>query len=166
MTDGDDTARQGWRSWVVLAAFLGGVFALSAVGGFITAKSVGAWYHSLARPSFNPPDWIFAPVWTVLYITIAVAGWLVWRRSGFGRARDAFVIYALQLACNLTWTVLFFGLHAIGGALIEIVILLAVIVLNAYAFYRIIPVAGLLYVPYALWVGFATILNASFWWLN
>ncbi len=131
-----------------------------------TASSVGTWYQTLAKPSFNPPDWVFAPVWTTLYILMGVAGWLVWRASGWGRATSALVLFAVQLALNLAWSFLFFGGRHIGLALIEIVLVLAAIVVTAFLFRRHSGWAALLLLPYAAWVSFATVLNAALWRLN
>lgn len=140
--------------------------AVSGIGGAITATSVGTWYQTLQKPSFNPPDWLFGPVWTVLYVMMAVAAWLVWRRAGFKNGRTALSAFLIQLGLNLGWTVLFFGLQAIGLALIEIVVLLAAIVVTATLFWRIDRWAGALLVPYGLWVAYATSLNAALWRLN
>jgi tryptophan-rich sensory protein len=147
---------------VVLVICLG----VSALGGLITATNVGSWYQGLERPPFNPPDWLFAPVWTVLYISMAVAAWRVWRAAGFDTRGKALVVFAVQLGLNLLWSFLFFGLQRIDLALIEILILLVVIIVNTAMFWRIDRLAGMLFVPYVLWVGFATMLNASLWWLN
>ena len=156
----------GARSLAALAAFVVLCFAVAAVGGAVTATSVGTWYAGLTKPSFNPPHWVFGPVWTVLYLMIAVAGWRVWRRRGESDARLALGAWGLQLALNLGWSLVFFGARMIGLALAEIVLLLATIVFTATLFWRIDPLAGALLVPYALWVGFATVLNAALWWLN
>ena len=149
-----------------LLAFLAVCLAVSALGAAATATSVGSWYQALQKPSFNPPDWIFAPVWTTLYLMMAVAGWRVWRLNGLSGARTALVLFALQLALNLAWSYLFFGFRLIGPALVEVVVLLAAIVATAVAFWRHDRLAGLLMVPYAAWVGFATVLNAALWHLN
>ena len=140
--------------------------AVSGVGGAITATSVGSWYAALHKPPFNPPDWLFAPVWTTLYILMAIAGWRVWRNAGFWVNRKALTVFAVQLGLNLAWSFIFFGLQHIGFALLEIVILLAAIIVNTVMFWRIDRWAGALFVPYAFWVAFATLLNASLWWLN
>ncbi len=149
-----------------LVAFLALCLAVSGLGGLITATSVGDWYQALARPPFNPPDSVFAPVWTALFVAMAVAGWRVWRRAGLRRARGAFVAYALQLVLNLAWSALFFGLRSPALALLEIVFLLAAIVATGWLFWRVDRAAGLLFAPYAAWVAFATVLNAAIWWLN
>jgi tryptophan-rich sensory protein len=109
---------------------------------------------------------VFGPVWTVLYLMIAVAGWRVWRRRGEAGAGLALGAWGVQLALNLGWSLLFFGARMIGLALAEIAILLAAILVTATLFWRIDPLAGALLAPYALWVGFATVLNAALWWLN
>lgn len=138
----------------------------SGLGAVATASSVGTWYQALAKPSFNPPDAVFAPVWTALYIMMAVAVWRVWRRHGLKPARGAMALFALQLALNVAWSVLFFGLRLIGPALAEIVVLWLAIVATAIAFWRHDRLAGLLLLPYAAWVAFATLLNAALWHLN
>jgi tryptophan-rich sensory protein len=154
------------RSLAALAVFVVLCFAVAAVGGAVTATSVGTWYAGLAKPPFNPPDWVFGPVWTVLYLMIAVAGWRVWRRRGEAGAGLALGAWGVQLALNLGWSLLFFGARMIGLALAEIAILLAAILVTATLFWRIDRLAGALFVPYTLWVAFATVLNASLWRLN
>lgn len=148
-----------------LAVFIAINVAVSALGGWATAASVGTWYQGLAKPAFNPPDWIFAPVWSALYLMIAIAGWRVWRR-GSGQARGALMVYAVQLALNISWSFVFFGARLIGPALAVIAALLAAIVANAFLFWRIDRMAGALLVPYAAWVSFATLLTAALWRLN
>src|SRR5512134_908676 len=160
------------RDYAGLAVFIAINAAISALGGWATAASVGTWYPTLAKPAFNPPDWIFAPVWSVLYLMIAIAGWRVWRRGaaearGMGReTRLALTIYAVQLALNLSWSFVFFGARLIGPALAVIVTLLTAILANALLFWRIDRAAGALLVPYAAWVAFAALLNAALWRLN
>src|SRR5512134_338079 len=166
------------RDYAGLAVFIAINAAISALGGWATAASVGTWYPTLAKPAFNPPDWIFAPVWSALYLMIAIAGWRVWRRAG-GEARSsgearggrrevrlALTVYAVQLALNLSWSFVFFGARLIGPALAVIATLLAAILANALLFWRIDRAAGALLVPYAAWVAFAALLNAALWRLN
>ena len=153
------------RDYAGLAVFIAINIAISALGGWATAASVGTWYQALAKPAFNPPDWIFAPVWSALYLMIAIAGWRVWRR-GSGDARLALTVYAVQLALNLAWSFVFFGARLIGPALAVIAALLAAILANAFLFWRIDRAAGALLVPYAAWVSFAAVLNAALWRLN
>jgi translocator protein len=148
-----------------LALFVGACLAVGAIGGAITATSVGSWYQALAKPVFNPPDWVFGPVWTMLYVLMGIAGWRVWRRNDPARGR-ALALFGVQLALNLGWSVLFFGLRRIDLATAEIAVLFAAIVATAAAFWRIDRMAGALLVPYALWVGYASALTASIWRLN
>jgi len=152
------------RDALGLAGFLALSFAIAAAGGAITATSVGDWYQALAKPAFNPPDWVFGPVWSVLYAMIAAAGWRVWRLRG---AREpALLAWAVQLGLNVCWSFVFFGARLIGAALVEIVVLLAAIVVTARLFWRIDRGAALLLAPYGAWVGYATLLNAALWRLN
>ncbi|MBE0612828.1 MAG: tryptophan-rich sensory protein [Burkholderiales bacterium] len=154
------------RDTIGFAVFLALCLAVSAIGGAATASSVGTWYQTLAKPSFNPPNWIFAPVWTALYFMMAIAGWRVWRREGLRAARWPLTLFALQLALNLCWSILFFGLRSIGGALVEIFVLLLAIVATTVVFWKRDRVAGMLFIPYVGWVGFAAVLNAALWRLN
>lgn len=140
---------------------------IGGIGGFLTAESVKTWYLTLNKPSFNPPNQIFGPVWTTLYILMGIASYLVWTKrklvSGYNWAIG---IYALQLILNLTWSFLFFYQRQIGFALVEIGILLLTIIVNAFLFYRIHKTAGLLFIPYILWVSFASYLTYSIYILN
>jgi tryptophan-rich sensory protein len=154
------------REYAGLAAFIAINAAISALGGWVTAGSVGTWYPELAKPSFNPPNWIFAPVWGVLYLMIAVAGWRAWRRGAGKELRLALTAYAVQLVLNLSWSFVFFGAHLPGPALAVILAMLAAILANAFLFWRIDRAAGALLLPYAAWVSFATLLNAAIWRLN
>ncbi len=126
----------------------------------------GHWYASLNKPSWNPPSWIFGPVWTALYLMMATAAWLVWRRGGWAEQRRALTLYVVQLALNAAWTPLFFGLKMPGLAFAEILLLLTAIVLTVLAFYRAIAAAAWLLAPYLAWVGFASFLNFTLWRLN
>lgn len=154
------------RDFIGLVLFLVLCLAVSGIGGAITATSVDTWYQSLQKPPFNPPDWIFAPVWTALYVMMAIAGWRVWRRVGIETRRSALAVFAVQLGLNLAWSLVFFGLQRIGLAFAEIVILLIAITANTIMFWRIDRLAGVLFVPYALWVAYAAVLNGALWVLN
>lgn len=154
------------RDLSVLGAFLLLCFSVAAIGGAVTATSVNDWYKMLEKPWFTPPDWVFAPVWAVLYALMAIAGWRVWRRTEAGEGRGALHAFALQLGLNLAWSVLFFGMNLIGAALVEIIMLLGAIILTTALFSKRDRCAGALLVPYALWVGYALMLNASIWTLN
>jgi tryptophan-rich sensory protein len=149
-----------------LAASLAATLGVSALGGLFTASSVGTWYQALAKPVFNPPDWVFAPVWITLYVLMALAAWRVWDRAPRESARAALGLYAIQLALNLGWTALFFGLRWMAAALVEIVVLLALILATRRRFAALDRWAGLLFIPYALWVAYAMALNLAIWWLN
>lgn len=158
--------RNRFRDFAMLVLFVAVCFAAAGLGSAATAQSVGTWYATLAKPAFNPPNAVFAPVWTALYLMMAVAGWRVWRAAGFAEAAPAFTAFALQLVLNVCWSLVFFGLRAIGPALAEIVMLLASIVLTVLLFRRHDRMAAWLFVPYIAWVSFATVLNAALWWLN
>lgn len=158
--------RSGRRDVTGLVLFLALCLAVSALGGAVTSTSVDTWYQALQKPFFNPPDWVFAPVWTTLYVLMAIAGWRVWRCPATEARRAALLLFALQLGLNLLWSVLFFGLQRIDLALVEIVLLLVAIAANTLSFWRIDAAAGALLVPYVIWVGYATALNGALWLLN
>ena len=143
--------------WIFLS------FSAAAVGALTPP---GAWYAALHKPPWNPPGWLFGPVWTALYTLMAVAAWLVWRRGGWAAQRRPLALYLGQLALNALWTPLFFGLHQPGLAFAEILLLLAAIAATALAFRRVSPAAALLLVPYLAWVSFAAFLNFTLWRLN
>jgi tryptophan-rich sensory protein len=124
----------------------------------------GAWYAALNKPFFNPPNWIFAPVWTALYMMMAVAAWRVWRRVK--RIDSAIVLWAVQLVLNGLWSWIFFGLHRTGLGLIDIGVLLVMIAIVTMLFMRRDRLAGCLMLPYMAWVAFASVLNFSLWLLN
>ncbi|MGI9463996.1 MAG: TspO/MBR family protein [Aestuariivirgaceae bacterium] len=149
-----------------LLVFIVICLAVSGLGGAVTAQSVGTWYPTLIKPSFNPPNWIFGPVWAMLYLLMAIAGWRVWRASAGKPARWALAFFAGQLVLNLAWSFVFFGLRRIDLAFGEIALLLVVIIVTSVLFWRIDRWAGMLFVPYVLWVGFAAVLNGSLWYLN
>jgi tryptophan-rich sensory protein len=151
------------RQWPGLAAWLLVTFAAAAVG---SRFQPGTWYAALERPSFTPPGAVFGPVWTLLYLLMALAAWLVWRRGGFAGARLALSAYLLQLALNAAWSWLFFGEHRIGLALADIIVLWLAIAATAWLFHRHSRTAALLLLPYLAWVSFATALNFAFWRLN
>jgi len=141
--------------------------AVGGLSGFATARGVSTWYPTLVKPSFNPPAWVFGPVWTILYIMMGVAAFLVWQRGlSADGARIALTVFAIQLALNGLWSILFFGLQAPGWALAEIILLWMAIGITTLLFWRAVPSAGALLLPYWMWVSFATVLNASLWWLN
>jgi translocator protein len=164
VTTGRETGVHGGKAWLVLLGLLALCFGVAGVAGRVTASSVATWYPTLAKPWFTPPDWLFGPVWGVLYAMMALAAWLVWRRVGW--RNPALGLFFAQLALNLAWSVLFFGLQLIGAALAEILLLLALIAATSWAFWRIDRRAGLLLLPYPLWVGYASLLNGAIWLMN
>ncbi|MFN0191743.1 MAG: TspO/MBR family protein [Aestuariivirga sp.] len=154
-------------SWAALAGFIAVCLGTGALGGWITADSVKTWYPTLNKPSWNPPDWVFAPVWTTLYVMMAVAAWLVWKKDvRFSGVRAALILFFVQLALNLMWSALFFGARSPGLALMEIAVLWLAVAATLYAFISLSRPAGLLLIPYLAWVSFATVLNFSIWRLN
>jgi benzodiazapine receptor len=150
----------------MLVVFVGLCLAVGALGGWVTADSVKTWYTTINKPSFTPPNWLFGPVWTVLYVLMGVAAWRVWCKARPDQLRVPLALFAVQLALNLAWSVVFFGAHRIGGAVVVIVGLEAAILATMVAFRRIDGLAALLLVPYALWVVFAAVLNIAVWQLN
>lgn len=142
--------------------------AIGYFSGIATRTALISWYPSLIKPIFNPPNWIFAPVWTLLYIMMGVAAGLVWNRIDFENetVHKALVLFTIQLALNGLWSYLFFGLHNPMLAGIEIIVLWLLIYETYLQFSRINKTAGFLFIPYLVWVSFAAILNGGIWWLN
>ena len=147
-------------SWLSLLPFIGLVF-LVALSGAVFMP--GPWYETLSKPSWTPPNWLFAPAWTVLYVCIAVAGWLVWQAGGYG---PALAIWALNLVFNAAWSWLMFGRHNIGAALVDAGAMLVTILGFIWLAMPLSQTAALLFVPYLAWVVFAFALNAEIWRLN
>lgn len=140
---------------------------VGGVSGYSTAQGVRDWYPTLIKPSFNPPAWVFGPVWTVLYLMMGVAAFLVWQKGWEnGPVRVALALFAVQLILNGLWSVLFFGIRAPGLAFVEILLLWLSIGGTVVLFWRVTPGAGILLLPYQAWVTFAAVLNGSIWWLN
>jgi tryptophan-rich sensory protein len=148
-----------------LAAWLLASFLAASVGAAASIQA-GSFYTQLVRPAWAPPPSIFGPVWTILYVLMGLAAWLVWRVGGFRAARAALTLFLVQLALNALWSWLFFGWQRGGLALADILVLWALIAATLIAFWRVRPLAGALLVPYLLWVSFATALNYSVWQLN
>ena len=147
----------GLFGWLLLC------FAASAMGALFMP---GEWYAALNKPAWNPPGWIFGPVWTVLYAMMAVAAWLVWQRGGFAAQRRPLGLFLAQLALNALWTPLFFGLRQPGLAFAEIILLWLAILATLLAFRPVSRAAAWLLVPYLAWVSFAAVLNGTLWRLN
>ena len=138
-------------------------FVVGGVGGMTTAPNIPIWYAGLAKPPWTPPDWIFGPVWSLLYLSMAVAAWLVWRQKD---STPPMVLFGVQLAFNAAWSWLFFGLRSPGAAFADVVLLWTVIVATTVAFWRRSTLAGILFLPYLAWVSFASALNFAIWRMN
>ncbi len=152
------------RTWFGLVGFIVVVFAAASFGAIFQP---GAWYAGLAKPSFNPPSWVFGPVWTVLYVLMAVAAWLIWKdRGSVAAAAAPLAAWLVQLVLNALWSWLFFGLHRMDLALVDIVALWFAIVVTIALFWRVWHLAAWLLVPYLAWVSFAMVLNGVLWQLN
>lgn len=151
---------------VALAFFVALCLGIGALGASVVATSVDTWYADLAKPPFTPPDRVFGPVWTALYVLMAIAAWRVWRAADRDTRRGPLTLFALQLALTLGWTVVFFGLQKIGAAVATIVVLDVGVAVTMLAFRPIDRWAGLLMVPYLAWAAFATVLNIAIWRLN
>ena len=156
----------GARAVLGLLAFSAGVLAVAALSGLSVARAAPEWYGALSKPSWTPPSWLFGPVWTVLYVMMAVAAWLVWRRQGLAGAGLPLGLFAAQLALNAAWSPVFFRLHAVGWGFAVIVALWVTVLATVVAFWRVMPTAGWLLVPYQLWITFAGALNLAIWRLN
>lgn len=152
----------GW-SLLVLGLWVVACFSAAALGAI---SPPGQWYQSLRKPSWNPPSWVFGPVWTYLYLSMAVAAWRVWQHGGWGRQRSALGWFCAQLALNAAWSPIFFGLKAPGWAVLEILLLWSAIAWTLRWFRRVDHIAAWLLWPYLAWVSFATFLNATLWWMN
>ena len=154
-------ARQfiGLLGWLLLC------FVASAIGA-IASIQAESFYQQLTQPAWAPPAWVFGPVWTTLYAMMAISAWLVWRIDGFRAQSTALTLFLVQLAVNSLWSWLFFAWHLGSLSFIDIILLWLLIVLTLLAFWRVRVLAGLLLVPYLLWVSFAAVLNYSIWQLN
>jgi tryptophan-rich sensory protein len=150
-------------SVLVLIGFLAACFLAALTGAFYRP---GQWYEDLKKPSWRPPNWLFGPVWTALYIMIAVSGWLVWREMGFAAAAVPLGAYGIQLALNAAWSPIFFGLHRPDLGFITILLMWVFIAATIVLFHQISLLAALLLLPYLIWVPFAAALNHSIWRLN
>ena len=141
---------------------------IGAISGLFTASNVKTWFVTVAKPSFNPPGWLFAPVWTTLYIMMGIAFFLVWKNETIQKSikQKAIILFAIQMVLNFLWSFIFFQQHEIGWALVDIVLLWIFILLTISSFAPISRTAAWLLVPYISWVSFATILNFAIWQLN
>jgi tryptophan-rich sensory protein len=149
-----------------LAIFIVVCFAAAGIGGAVTTPKIATWYATLTKPSWNPPNWIFGPVWSALYFCMAVAAWLVWRQGGFSGAKVPLTLFAVQLTLNVLWSCIFFGLEKPGLAFVEVLLLWTAIAATMIVFWQRSMIAGILFVPYLAWVSFASFLNFTIWRLN
>ncbi|MCA1566666.1 MAG: tryptophan-rich sensory protein [Acidobacteria bacterium] len=158
----------GAAQWIGLACAVVACFAAAGIGSLYTTPAIPVWYASLQKPAWNPPNWLFGPVWTLLYLSMAVAVWLVWRERGFtaGAGGLPLALFAVQLILNALWSIIFFGWKRPGLALVEIFFLWAAIFATMLSFWRISLIAAWLMWPYLLWVTFAGFLNLTIWKLN
>jgi benzodiazapine receptor len=154
------------RDWVALLIFCGICFAVAAIGSVFTASSVKTWYPALLKPAGTPPPWIFGPVWSILYLLMAVAAWLVWRQRIHQDVWLALMWFMAQLILNGLWSFIFFGLRRPGAALVEIIVLLIAIAMTATRFAEFSRPAFWLMTPYGVWVLYASYLNFGIWRLN
>lgn len=159
-------ARSRLQQTAVLAGFVAVCFAAGALGSLATAPQIPTWYASLNKPTWNPPGWVFAPVWTTLYLMMGVAGWLAWKEVDSSRQRPGLGWFWLQLGLNTIWSLVFFGLEQPGWAFAEIVLLWLAIFATIVAFRRWSALAVILLIPYLGWVSFAAYLNFTIWRLN
>lgn len=151
--------------WLKLLAFIGFCQAAGAIGSIFTTSSIPSWYAFLAKPFFNPPTWVFAPAWIILYSLMGVSLYLVWVSKSKLR-KEAVKIFVLQLILNSAWSIIFFGLKLPGVAFVEIIILWLLILATIVKFYKINKLSAYLLIPYILWTSFASLLNYSIWVLN
>jgi benzodiazapine receptor len=148
---------------LALVGFVGLSLLVGAADATLLRNSALGWYLSLAHPPGTPPNWLFAPAWTLLYVTIGTAAWLIWRQEGAG---SALRLWGWQIAANALWIPVFFGLHQITLALAVSVVLLVLVALTLRAFARLVPIAGWLMAPCLAWTAYAVYLNAGLWWIN
>lgn len=140
--------------------------ALGAVGGWVTAPEIPVWYAGLNKPSFNPPSWLFAPVWTTLYVLMGISFFLIWKQPVSRKRNQALLFFLIQFVLNMGWSFIFFGMHETGWALVEMIIMWLAILITLFSFARFSRIAAWLLVPYIVWVSFAMILNGAIWKLN
>jgi tryptophan-rich sensory protein len=163
----DTAVRSGFHQLTVLIALIAVCALAATLGSLFTMAGTDGWYQDLQQPAWNPPpDWLFAPVWTLLYASMAVAAWLVWRKRGWEGARGALTLFGVQLSLNVLWTALFFGLQETGLGSIEIILLWLSILATIVLFWPISRAAALILIPYLAWVTYATALTISIWSMN
>lgn len=139
---------------------------LGALSGLFTAEAISGWYASLEKPSFNPPNWVFGPVWTLLYLLMGISLYLVWKQPASSRRNTAITLFGIQYLLNMLWSFIFFQLHQVGWAFADILLLWLMIIATIIVFRPFSPAASWLLVPYIAWVSFAMLLNGAIWLLN
>jgi translocator protein len=152
--------------WIALIVSIIIAFGAAAIGGLSTTKSIPTWYRTLRKPWFNPPDWAFGPVWTILYLLMAVAAWLVWSENAVAPVLLPLAFYGIQLALNTLWSYIFFARKEIDKAFVEIIALWIMILITTVLFWNVSQLAGVLMIPYISWVSIASALNYRVWKLN
>lgn len=156
----------GLARWAGLVAFIVLCLGAGGLGAIATTPEIPTWYQDLVKPSWNPPAYLFGPVWTALFVMMAIAGWLVWKPRGFTQAAVPLTLFGSQLVLNVAWSWIFFGAHQPGWAFLEIIVLWLAILATTAAFFRSDKTAGWLMIPYLAWVSFASVLNFTIWRLN
>jgi translocator protein len=157
---------KNWNSLAALIVFIVVCLGVAGAGTIFTTGAVRNWYPAIHKPSWTPPEWLFGPVWTSLYLMMAIAAWLVWQKRGSVDVKSALWLFTFQLVLNAAWSPLFFGLKSPLAGLMAIIPLWVAILATLLSFWKISPAAGGLLVPYWLWVSFATALNFSIWKMN
>jgi len=156
----------GLSRWAGLVTFVILCLGAGGLGAIATTPEISTWYQELVKPSWNPPAYLFGPVWTALFVMMAVAGWLVWKPRGFTHAAIPLTLFGSQLVLNVAWSWIFFRAHQPGWAFLEIIVLWLAILATTAAFFRSDKTAGWLMIPYLAWVSFASVLNFTIWRLN
>ena len=164
--NGNHTKTLGGHPVVGLVIAFAICFGAAALGSLATAPEIGGWYQTLNKPSWQPPNWLFGPVWSLLFAMMATSAWLIWRPAGFSGARTPLLLFAVQLILNVVWSWLFFRLHRPDWAFFEIILLWVAILVTMLSFFGRSTTAGWLLVPYLGWVSFAAMLNLTIWRLN
>ena len=156
----------GSRDSVKLVISIGVCIAAGIIGSIFTISNIAVWYATLNKPFFSPPDWLFAPVWAILYILMGIALFFIWKAPKVKKTNEGLMLFGAQLVFNVIWSIIFFGFRSVVGGALSIIILLILIVMTTLQFYRIDKRAAYLMLPYLLWVCFATMLNISIYLLN
>lgn len=151
---------------LALIFFIAICLSAGGIGAIATTPEIDQWYVTIEKPKWNPPAYVFGPVWTTLFVMMAIAAWLVWKPDGFKSVKTPLTLFAVQLALNVAWSWVFFHFHQLGWAFAEIVILWLAILATTISFFKCQAIAGWLMVPYLAWVSFASVLNYAIWQLN